>query len=272
MTIAEIHGKISSSGSNISDRLEDLLTSDVFGPLRYLPFAEGLLHVLGKARLYTDPRTTFDKEIEGYFPANAQEPEVCFWPWTGSSEPDVLIKYGKHLVMVEAKYLSGKSGDFDPENAETAASDQLAKEFRDLLEYDKGNYSNQTLIYLTAHSTLPKYDLEKSCMAVDEKNKEEYCKNTYWLSWFDIHDSIEALHVSQQDVHKKLILDDIKRLLYRKGFRKFEGFKKIEAMKVNPVSEKLFYQHAIKRFEGFEKLAIAEINPILGIIFYQKVI
>ena len=44
-TIAEIKGKISSTGSNLSDRLEDLLTSDVFGPLRYIPFDEGLLPI-----------------------------------------------------------------------------------------------------------------------------------------------------------------------------------------------------------------------------------
>jgi len=91
MTIAEIHGKISSGGGNLSDRLEDLLTSDVFGPLRYLPFTEGLLCVLGKARLYTDPDATFYAK----FGKNLlNEPEVIFWPRTGRSEPDVLIKFG----------------------------------------------------------------------------------------------------------------------------------------------------------------------------------
>ena len=34
MTVAEMHGKI--SDSNISERMEDLLTLDVFGCLRYL--------------------------------------------------------------------------------------------------------------------------------------------------------------------------------------------------------------------------------------------
>jgi hypothetical protein len=35
-----------SSGSNLSDRLEDKLTGDVFGALRYLPFSSGLKPVL----------------------------------------------------------------------------------------------------------------------------------------------------------------------------------------------------------------------------------
>ena len=50
MTIAEIHGKLSSSGSNISDRLEDLLTADVFGCLRYLPFEKGFQKILTRAQ------------------------------------------------------------------------------------------------------------------------------------------------------------------------------------------------------------------------------
>ena len=44
--IAELHGKISSSGSNLSDHLEDKLTGDVFGVLRYLPFHIGMAQIL----------------------------------------------------------------------------------------------------------------------------------------------------------------------------------------------------------------------------------
>ncbi|GEC87818.1 MULTISPECIES: hypothetical protein [Brevibacillus] len=44
--IAEIFGKISRAGSNLSDRLEDKLTGDVFGSLRYLPFEAGLQMLL----------------------------------------------------------------------------------------------------------------------------------------------------------------------------------------------------------------------------------
>ena len=91
MTIAEIRGKISRSGSNLSDRMEDLLTSDVFGPLRYLPFAEGLMSVLGKAKLYTIPTRPLTQKSERIFPNCTDEPEVCFWLRMENSEPDVLI-------------------------------------------------------------------------------------------------------------------------------------------------------------------------------------
>ncbi|KPU26283.1 hypothetical protein TR13x_10785 [Caloranaerobacter sp. TR13] len=36
--IAEMKGKISSTGSNLSERLEDKLIGDFFGALRYIPY------------------------------------------------------------------------------------------------------------------------------------------------------------------------------------------------------------------------------------------
>ena len=271
MTIAEIRGKISRSGSNLSDRMEDLLTSDVFGPLRYLPFAEGLLCVLGKAKLYTDPDTTLDAKIGADFSDCTDEPEVCFWLRMENSEPDVLIKWGSHLVMIEAKYLSGKSGDSDSGDAESATPDQLAREFHDLSVY-KGKFPNRTLIYLTAHSTLPQDDLESSCKAVgkeSEENKKKFEQNTYWLSWFDVRNAVEDLSGKQKDPHRELVLDDISCLLHQKGFRGFEGFGKIEIAKVPPAPENIFYRHSADKFRGSGKLAIAKVNPAPEIIFYQ---
>ena len=49
MTIAEIRGKISETGSNLSERMEDLLTSDTFGCMRYLPPETVLIPFLNKA-------------------------------------------------------------------------------------------------------------------------------------------------------------------------------------------------------------------------------
>jgi hypothetical protein len=46
--IAEIHNKLSATGSNLHDRLEDQLTGNVFGTLRYLPYSQGLHVILNK--------------------------------------------------------------------------------------------------------------------------------------------------------------------------------------------------------------------------------
>jgi hypothetical protein len=48
--LAEIHNKIAANGSNLTDRLEDKLTGDFFGTLRYLPFEIGMKSVLSSVR------------------------------------------------------------------------------------------------------------------------------------------------------------------------------------------------------------------------------
>src|SRR4051812_26314321 len=50
MIFAELHGKLGEDYSRAHERAEDLLTSTVFGLLRYLTPADGLLAVLGHAR------------------------------------------------------------------------------------------------------------------------------------------------------------------------------------------------------------------------------
>jgi hypothetical protein len=44
--LAELHGKISRTGSNLHERLEDQLTGDFFGALRYIPFNDGIKKIL----------------------------------------------------------------------------------------------------------------------------------------------------------------------------------------------------------------------------------
>ncbi|MER2107241.1 MAG: hypothetical protein ABS949_09905 [Solibacillus sp.] len=47
--LAEIHGKISSLGTNLSEQMEDNLTGNLFGTLRYLLFEHGLGSLLSRA-------------------------------------------------------------------------------------------------------------------------------------------------------------------------------------------------------------------------------
>ena len=269
MTIAEIRGKLSSSGSNIHDRNEDLLTSDVFGCLRYLPFDEGCRAILTQAqrcfgcnadtkKLCIDP---IDKDVKFHF-----------WRRLGRSEPDVLIEHGKHLIMMEVKYLSSKSGHHEAvENDENrhgvARPDQLAREFQDLMAY--GNYSKRSLIYLTAHRSLPQEDIEAGYKQLKKWNYgplEKYKDNIYWLSWFEVYKTIsELLKDSQkiQDKYQRKVLCDMQRLLRRKGFRKFEGFKG-KIAECEPIAA--FY----KRNRGPDTWNIQPVEPTPEYVFYYR--
>lgn len=223
MTIAEIHGKLSSSGSNISDRREDLLTADVFGCLRYLPFEKGFQKILTKAR-----RCFIDGDIQRLCIKDTnRDGKVRFWPKLEKSEPDVLIEHGAHLIMIEVKYLSGKSGDYksnhDNEvNMEPASSDQLAREYQDLKGYG-GNYTERSLIYLTAHRSLPEEDVKAGYRELADSGCDDYKDHVYWLSWYEVHKTVSGL-LKEENKYWRIVLCDIQRLLHRKGLRQFEGF------------------------------------------------
>jgi hypothetical protein len=55
--LAEIHNKVNANGSNLTDRLEDQLTGDFFGALRYLPFEIGMKSILSTVRFENDKIT-----------------------------------------------------------------------------------------------------------------------------------------------------------------------------------------------------------------------
>ena len=113
MTIAEIRGKISDAGTNLSERMEDLLTSDVFGCMRYVPPQLALLPFLRTGRsIEGDTLAVPDRPIRVHY---------AFWPWISQAgrnacEPDVVIGLETegnhvHVVLVEAKYFSGISSE-----------------------------------------------------------------------------------------------------------------------------------------------------------------
>ena len=226
MTIAEIHGKLSSSGSNISDRLEDLLTADVFGCLRYIPFKEGFQEILTQAQRYTDSERLSIKSTNN-------DVKVHFWLRLGNnSEPDVLIQNGTHLIMIEVKYLSGKSGHYEAnqdseDSMEAAGSDQLARLFQGLMSYG-GHYEKRSLIYLTAHRNLPEDDIKEGYRDLSHDVVDTYKKNVYWLSWYEVYKTVSgSLKAENNNKYWRIVLSDIQRLLHRKGLRQFEGFKRI---------------------------------------------
>lgn len=63
--VEEFYGKISRSGSNLSDNLEDKLTGDFFGTLRYMDFYDGLQPILcGALRISEEQQETSQTAIQ----------------------------------------------------------------------------------------------------------------------------------------------------------------------------------------------------------------
>ena len=232
MSIAEIRGKIGHLGQNLSDHMEDLLTSDVFSSCRYTRPNTLLIPFLLQAR------TKKNKKFDYLSVGQVKKVDYFFWPRLRKTEPDVLINLellsGKfYIILIEAKYLSGKSNTSSIENDISNALssfDQLAKEYFDLLDnavsflnLHESNIAGKALFYVTAHRSIPTESMKESLDEIIEKlNSEEDDIQLFWLSWFELF----PLLIQQEDLldWEKPILEDLKLLLIRKQFIHFNGF------------------------------------------------
>jgi len=113
--IADIRGKISRLGSNLTERLEDNLTGNVFDVLRYIPFSPILGEILVNA-VYPNSIGEDIRDIQYGFWAD----KVQFWPYDREGEIDILIEFENMILGIEVKYTSGLSSDDDISNNEDA--------------------------------------------------------------------------------------------------------------------------------------------------------
>ncbi len=238
--IAEIHGKIASTGSNLSDRLEDQLTGDVFGSLRYLDSSAALLPYLVSSYFLSS-------ELKRHHPDNfmgARLKEILFWPWVDAAEPDILLKlelngHKECVICIEAKYYSGLSSDDYPEFPSREGEHSLRQGSPDRNESSTREESHNQLvrqmrgmkkvypqrrrvqIFLTADRIYPNEVLSR----VRQRSDLEGLNDTeiYWLSW---HDLPAILRISyeggaQLSERERIIVRDLLSLCERKGFGRF---------------------------------------------------
>ena len=164
MTVAEIRGKISQTGQNLSERMEDLLTSDVFSACRYVRPNILLIPFLQQAKDLSD------QTLGNFLKEEVKGTQYLFWPRLHLSEPDVVIAMqfvsGRFfIVLIEAKYFSSKAtSTLIGEDLEVARAprDQLTREYMDLLKAHKAfripesNVVGRALVYITAHRSFPR--------------------------------------------------------------------------------------------------------------------
>ncbi|GIQ69555.1 hypothetical protein DUZ99_18680 [Xylanibacillus composti] len=226
MIQAQLYGKAASELT----WSEDVLTSNIFGLLKYLSTPEVLLTILqGAYNLDYEP-LVFETHIERI--------SYTFWPRLQNSEPDLVLilhaKSGVHIIGVEAKYLSGKSSEEDLlasiQDRDNKQRDQLAREIEDL--HDSANYPmigveessilSIRLIYLTMESYIPHDELQASLESLKAHSACQFpSKHLYWLSWKTFYDNLKCTNPSATD---SMILTDLRSYLNKKSIRTFSGF------------------------------------------------
>ncbi len=184
MLQAQLKGKLSVPQENS----EDILTSNVFGTLKYLPINEGLLPFLYMA--VSLEGIPFEDCIKDVSTASFRFWEGIRMPGCQGCEPDVLIEFihvdgTKSLVLIEAKYRSGKSSEANEETIEEAPPhDQLAKEWHNLLNLSQEKNSKPYLVYVTADYAIPRKEIIDSFNELQQK--ELGTPEIYWLTWRDL--------------------------------------------------------------------------------------
>lgn len=216
--LADIHHKISQSGRNLSDRMEDKLTGDFFGAIRYLPFQNGLRHVLSSARFndsyIQNDWLQFLKQTKDY------EAELSFRPRHQEGEIDLIVRCSHTLIGIEGKYLSGLSSD-DQEEEQVIdykeSRNQLARYSRMLKELSEGQPSY--LLFLAPFDMMNA--VKKS---VQDRPIISPSVSLGFLCWQDVLEALNNLDTSTLDTGRQLIVNDLQALLLKKNLTRFHGF------------------------------------------------
>lgn len=191
--IAEIYHKFSTD-------LEDVLTGDFFGAMRYMPFNRGLNQIFKNYAVSEDPQVT-------HILSNAADDDFNFEFWkrseNGLVEIDGFIPLTSVGIGIEVKYRRGLSG-----------GDQLEKEAQVLDEWCNGK---EKLLILIGEAE------EAKAIYIENKDKRVFRDvHLAYLSWQDILLGLDQVLISSS--YEKKMIEDLKTLLREKGFVSFEGF------------------------------------------------
>jgi hypothetical protein len=215
--LAEIHSKISKTGSNLSDRLEDKLTGDFFGAIRYLPFEEGLKHVLTTVDFCNSNKTEkWLKVMEGICGYGM---ELEFWKLEEEGEIDLFLSGEEAIIGIEVKYLSGLSSEDLEEETPIDYNEsihQLARYSKMLERLSDGR--DVYLLFLAPYEMMAKVKKEMLTQPFSPN------VNLGFLCWEDILKSLNRIKLAQWEKGSQLIIQDLQALLTKKGLIHFYGF------------------------------------------------
>lgn len=216
--IAEIHNKISKTYSNLSERLEDNLTGNFFGTLRYFNNNNVLMKILEKVKTND---FKFGNSFNNVISID-EKLDYFFWKKTEDyGEIDLLIK-GKRLYMgVEIKYYSVLSSDDEVKNIPDSdfreSKNQLAK-YSSMISKSRNNKYGILIFIAPSSIGVRIYNDVMGRKIINPEVAFGY------ISWEDIYKVISNLVKSDFTANENIIIGDLKEYLAIKGFEEFNGF------------------------------------------------
>lgn len=259
MSIAELHGKLSPETAH--DRMEDILTSDVFGTMYYAGFDSGFVDWLLESKP-TDSTVPTIHQFLGASPLH--DISFSFWPrLPNGREPDLALLFAsedgsQHVLLIEVKYLSGMSNlslevaDNDSGVRELTGN-QIIDQMVGFSVASQGTADNWfglcatsdrmpfAHLLVTTDAQLPRHVYAEACQSCKHKGMSGFPCPTYWLSWRSLVRNIEP-HINSDNVYRSRLISDLVRLLERKELtdKPFEAFHKLEW--IGPLPEGGFWR------------------------------
>ncbi|WP_107995282.1 hypothetical protein [Trichococcus paludicola] len=215
--IAEIKGKLWQTGHNLNESLEDNLTGNFFGALRYIPFDLALRKILSGG-VY--PSKIGD--LIGKISADFWSDKIEFWPYDKEGEIDALLNFDDSVIGIEVKYASGLSSDDDIDNFSMIdnksieaedSKNQLVRESR--IVSRKGEGKTKILLFIANSEAC-----RKVYNNVVTRNIISNDVQLAYITWQSILIELEKLKLD--DRYYQVIIDDLISLLMKKGFESFK--------------------------------------------------
>jgi hypothetical protein len=207
--IYELRNKIPQNSNYIYS--EDVLTSTIFGSLRYFSsnqILESFLTYavkLDKTRLnlifHSDLAVFFWKKISG------TDGQI--------NEPDLILEDGENVVITECKYHSLLSEENLYNNIEY--TNQLIRYASIFNGYYK-NKKRKIIIYLT-YERKPPIDTLRITTEKISNNIE-----LYWLSWFSLYEALLKVNVKELNKGENALYGDLLSFLRKRELITFNGF------------------------------------------------
>lgn len=232
---------------------EDVLTSNVFGLLSLLPNII-LIKIMNSAKNRGEKTLEIGED---------NLINIKLWERCEYGEPDVIVEGDRFVAIIEAKYLSGKSGSAYEDKAtkeiKNEENDQLAKYWKYLAKWDNKKFV-KFIIFLTNDPYMPVNDIK---MSEDAALKMELLKpDIYWLNWTQIHYAVidflenDTVQLNKTDIR---IIEKLHQYFNYKGFIHFMGWRQFDYLP-NSLS--------IYKKEYFLNIVDCNISPIK---IYQEV-
>lgn len=227
MSIAGRHGKLHAivgDDEGWHQRVEDLLTADVFGAYRYLPPGLGVLALLGAAE-NADGVTLAAWQGEQW--ESLQHVDITFWPRLNGREPDLLVSLGAEdarpelFVLVEAKlhsdqhWIEGRSqlGYY----GELVFDEEALADVLDDVELPE----RRPVVFLTKDAEAPTAALARAREELRAR-MEVGSTDVFWTSWHRAREQAEAAlalaTANGEPTHLQALLADLLEDLAERGF------------------------------------------------------